>query len=136
MIPARQLWLQLNTAEDFNLLHGQHQARVGLAHIDEAGRWRDRGARDHETASALVFDLASRREWDSYISQAGFSSAHRRVADVSALPAVFVDLDTYKVPGLAGLSTNELLDRITAQHQWLPVPTMSTLRDSDLRLGG
>lgn len=123
MIPARQLWLQLGPASHFDLLHGQHQARVGLAHKDGAG-WHDRGACDHETASALVLDLAARRDWDTYLSQAGFSSSRRVVADVSALPAVFVDLDTYKVPGLEGLSTDELLDRIIAQHPWLPVPTM------------
>ena len=124
MIPARQLWLQLNTAQDFNLLQGQHHERVGLAHIDQAGKWHPHGGTcDHETASALVFNLASRRQWDCYISQAGFSSSRRVVADVSALTAAYVDLDTYKVPGLAGLSENELLDSILAQHPWLPVPT-------------
>lgn len=123
MIPARQLWLQLNTAQDFNLLHGQHHERVGLAHIDQAGKWRERGACDHETASALVLDLASRREWDCYISQAGFSGARRVTANVSALPAAIVDLDTYKVAGLDGCPIDELVDRITAQHPWLPFPT-------------
>ena len=127
MIPARQLWLQLGPDSHFDLLHGQHQARVGLAHKSAAERWNDHGGTvDHETASALVLDLAARRDWDTYISRSGFSTAHRRVADVSALPAVFVDLDTYKVPGLDGFTTDELLDRILAQHPWLPVPTMST----------
>lgn len=123
MIPARQLWLQLGPDSHFDLLHGQHQARVALAHKDSAG-WHDRGACDHETASALVLDLAALRDADTYLSQSGFSTAHRRVADVSALPVAFVDLDTYKVPGLENLSTDELLDRILAQHPWLPVPTM------------
>ena len=123
MIPARQLWLQLGPESHFDLLHGQHQARVALAHKDSSG-WHDRGACDHETASALVLDLAALRDADTYLSQSGFSTAHRRIADVSALPVAFVDLDTYKVPGLEGFTTDELLDRILAQHPWLPVPTM------------
>lgn len=123
MIPARQLWLPLGSQSHFDLLHGQHRQRVALAHSD--GRWKERGAVDHETARALVVDIASRQDWDAYLSQAGFSGGRRVVDSVAVLPVVFVDLDTYNVPGLDALSSDELLDRILAQHPWLPVPTMT-----------
>lgn len=125
MIPARQLWLQLGPESHFDLLHGQHQARVGLAHSSAQERWNDHGGTvDHETAKILALDLASRRDFNAYITQAGFSGKRRVTPNVSALAAFYVDLDTYNVPGLESLSTDELLDRILAQHPWLPVPTM------------
>lgn len=122
MIAARQLWLQLGAQSHFDLLHGSHHERVALAHSN--GKWKERGAVEHETARALVVDLASRQDWDTYISQAGFTSNRRLWDNVSVLPALFVDLDTYNVPGLDGLTTDELLDRILAQHPWLPAPTL------------
>lgn len=122
-VAARQLWLPLGAQSHFDLLHGSHHEKVALAHSN--GKWKERGAVNHEAARSLVVDLASRQDWDTYVSQAGFTSGRRLWKSVSVLPVLFVDLDTYNVPEMGGLTTDDLLDRILAQHPWLPVPTFA-----------
>lgn len=49
---------------------------------------------------------------DTWISQAEFWAPTRRLVHFMRVGLLFIDLDTYKVPGLAGLSPDELLKKL------------------------
>ena len=66
--------------------------------------------------------LAANGDLNVYQSQNGFK--RRRVnADVTAITSSYIDLDFYKLPSLAGLSVEDILDRVLDAHPWLPAPT-------------
>lgn len=124
--PHRQRWLDFGPADHFRLLHGGHSSNVAVCSRAGAGRrlqWQER-VLAHDDAGAVVVGLVGNSDLNLYQSQNAFGVMRRSNDSVAALTSVFVDIDHYKIPELAGLDAQALLDRILAAHPWLPVPTM------------
>ena len=114
----------LDSETHFELLHGKHKKMVCLATKNDQG-WKQK-TYQHEDVLAIVNDLSQDFDSDIYISQAGFNKK-RCVQDVAVLPAVFVDLDTYKVnliPYLSDEKPEKVLEIILDKFPWLPIPTV------------
>ena len=117
----RQRWLDLgDPAEHFRLLHGGHAQRVAVC-TKQGGEWSE-NVYAHDDAGSLAVQFAGSFDLNVYQSQNGFHK-RRTIADVAAITSSYLDLDFYKVPGLAGLSVEEILDRVLDAHPWLPAPT-------------
>ena len=117
--PRRQHYLDLGEQAHFDLLHGSHRANVAVA--TKGAVWVEK-TYPHSEAMAVAFAMQG---WaDSYLSQNGFAGK-RGIESVSAITSCFADLDTYNIPGLDGLSSDDLLDRMQAAHPWLPLPTVT-----------
>lgn len=118
---ATQRVIDLGPADHLYTLHGQHSGRVALATKADAGEWQE-STHTLRDAAALAYEMP---DWDvnAYVSQSGFNS-RRRVTDLSALTCLFVDLDTYNVPALAGQDVDHVLGRILFKHPTLPSPTL------------
>jgi len=69
-------------------------------------------------------NLAVADDLNVYQSQAGYRADRRLLAHVATIPAAFVDLDHYRVPELAGLDAEQVLDRVLDALPWLPSPTL------------
>ncbi|WP_230971294.1 hypothetical protein [Nitrogeniibacter aestuarii] len=63
---------------------------------------------------------------DTWISQAQFRKPNRRAVNVWRMPVAFVDIDTYKIPALQGLSVSMLLARLlmTCDDAGVPEPSL------------
>jgi hypothetical protein len=63
---------------------------------------------------------------DTWISQAEFFKPNRQVVSLWRLPLAFLDLDTYKVPALAGLTPQALLTSLltACDDMMLPQPSL------------
>lgn len=121
---SRQRWLPLSgPAEHFDLLHGGHGANVAVCTKSRGDVWAER-VYPHDDARAVAVGLASSDDLNLYQSQAGYRADRRVIANVAALPAAFVDLDFYRVPDLAGLDAESVLDRVLDALPWLPLPTL------------
>lgn len=116
---VRQLCLDFGPEHVHDLIHGQHQARVVVAH-KEPGKWFQKSLENHE---AREYAIAVNGFPDVYQSMNGFAERGRTLTQVRALTCCFVDLDTYTVPGLAGVSADDLLTKACRALPWLPVPT-------------
>ncbi len=66
-------------------------------------------------------------ESDLYLTQNRFKGQGRAVKDLQALGAMYVDLDFYSVPDLAGLSAEAVLDKALArlEEAGMPDPTLA-----------
>mgnify|MGYP003378285763 CR=1 FL=1 len=118
----RQRWLDLGgPAEHFRLLHGGHAQRVAVCAKGQGSAWSENVCA-HDDAGSLAVQLAGSVDLNVYQSQNGFRK-RRTIADVAAITSSFIDLDFYKVPGLAGLTVEDVLDRVLDAHPWLPAPT-------------
>lgn len=114
----------LDSGSHFQILHGRHDSRVCLATKNDQG-WKQK-TYEHGDVLAIIHDLSQDFESDIYISQAGFNKK-RCVQDVSVLPAIFVDLDTYKVnliPYLSDEKPEKVLEIVSDKYPWLPTPTL------------
>lgn len=121
---SRQRWLPLTgPGEHFDLLHGGHRSSVAVCTKAGGGDWRER-VYLHGDARAVAINLAATDDLNVYQSQAGYRAERRLIANVAAIPAAFTDLDYYRVPELAGLDAEQVLDRILTAHPWLPLPTL------------
>jgi hypothetical protein len=80
---------------------------------------------EHRDAPAMLQNLATGTDGGTYLSQSGFAEAggRRTVGAVRALTSFWVDADFYKLPALAGLTPDELLERVLAEFTWLPLPS-------------
>jgi hypothetical protein len=117
--------LDLGPESQFDIQHGQHDHSVAIA--TKPHGWKTLNIHQlcpHEIARRMVLELAN-TDNNVYLSQCGFGTGGRRtVANVTALTSLYVDLDTYNVPELAGMAPEAILGRIEAAHPWLPPPTM------------
>lgn len=120
----RQLHLDADAKASFQRMHGHHNAHIAICN-KSGGIWHQKLV-THEEAEFAVAAIAGAP--DCYLSVNGFRNNHSRtVANVSALTAVWLDLDIYNVPALAQLpelSAECLLEKIMACHPWLPTPTL------------
>lgn len=62
---------------------------------------------------------------DTWISQAEFWAPTRRLMHFMRVGLLFIDLDTYKVPGLAGMSPDDLLKKLLALCEQTGIPEPS-----------
>lgn len=122
---ARQQALDFGPGEHFQALHGGHQCPVAIATKSAAMGFQQR-LYEHRDAPAMLQGLATGTDGGTYLSQSGFAVAggRRTVGAVRALTSFWVDADFYKVPALAGLTPDELLERVLAEFTWLPLPSM------------
>ncbi len=110
--------------EHSSLLHPDTaDGRVSIAHIDEAGRWRER---THALSKLDDLIPALAGGTDIYISQHRFT-ARREMAQLWQLGAVYVDVDFHKVPELAGMHPRGVLDDalIALEGARKPSPTLA-----------
>jgi len=124
--PHSQRWLDFGPADHFRLLHGGHSENVAVCSLARGAprsAWQNK-VFAHDDAGAVIVGLVGNSDLNLYQSQNGFRVPRRTSDSVAAFTSVFVDLDHYKIPELAGLDAEALLDRILAAHPWLPVPTM------------
>lgn len=78
------------------LLHPQDYGFFTVAAVKEDGSWKE----DHFPMSRLdAVSHSLRGNADTYMSQASFATKLRRGFNTKALRCVFVDLDTYNLPG-------------------------------------
>ncbi len=84
--------------------------------------WQERSARltDLPQALAKVGNGA-----DIYMSQAAFASPNRRIVNLARVALLWVDLDTYNVPALAGIPPEHLVPLLLerCQDQQIPPPS-------------
>jgi hypothetical protein len=120
----RQLHLDVDAQASFELMHGHHDDHIAIC-SKSGGTWHQKLV-THEEAEFAVAAIAGAP--DCYLSLNGFRNSHRRtIANVSALTAVWLDLDIYKVPALAKLpklTAECLLEMAMACHPWLPTPSL------------
>lgn len=119
---SRQHWLDFGAGDHFDLVHGRHLHAV--AACTQSGEKWSQLVLPHVDARFRVVELATAQVSNVYMGMAGLRGQRRTVADVAVLPCAFVDLDYYKLPHLAGLDADDLLDRIQAAAPWLPLPTL------------
>ena len=121
-----QYALDFGPREHIRLIHGSPQARASHVAIAVNGEsWREQ-CYPLATAPEQAEQLAALEAADVYMSQNGMAPFRRRsVANVVHLNACFVDLDTYQIPGLGGLSYPERLQAVMANAGDLPLPTLA-----------
>lgn len=121
---ARQQWLDFGSGDHYDLVHGRHDQSVAVCTqtVDDSA-W-TQAVLSRELARLRVVTLAEAHEHHVYMGMAGLHGKRRTIANVAVLPACYVDLDFYRLPALAALDADALLDRIVAAHPWLPLPTL------------
>lgn len=125
MQAARQAVFDFGPSDHFVTLHGGHRCPVAVATKDAGGEFRQY-VYGHADAATMLLNLAGGDDQATYLSQSGFAAVggRRTVGQVRALTCWFVDLDSYKVPGLSGADAAQLLDGSRRVHPWLPDPTL------------
>lgn len=119
---SRQRWLPLSgPGEHFDLLHGGHRASVAVCTKGDV--WQEH-VYPHDDARAVAINLVPADDLNVYQSQAGYRADRRCIAHVASLPSAFSDLDYYRVPELANLDAEAVLDRVLDALPWLPLPTL------------
>lgn len=119
--------------EHSGLLHpSEADGRVSIAHIDEAGRWREKSYA-LDKLEDLIPEIAGRR--DTYISQHRFT-ARRQMAHLWQLGALYVDIDFHKVPELRDRHPMGVLDDalIALERARKPSPTLAIFSGRGLYL--
>ena len=120
--------IKAETAEDldseghFELLHGGHRQMVCLSTAKTRKDWRE-VTYQHDEVQEIVRSLAQDEERNFYLSQAGFRG-ERSVQTVAALPAIFIDLDSYRHPALANEKPERVLAIVLEDFAWMPMPTL------------
>ena len=107
--------------------HDRYAGKFAIWRNHGSGGLRRQMRQEMFDVSDLVEVLTSLdSQWDTYISQGTFRSGKRWVTNLGRICLHFVDLDTYRVPGLAGKSPEQLtrmLLRFCAD-EGLPEPTI------------
>lgn len=122
-LSPRQSFLHFGAEDHIDLLHGGHKDRICIA-TKNGEEWNQQ-LHKRENASSIAFELSGDSDINVYVSQSGFGlNSNRTVENVTHLPAMFVDLDTYNFPHLAGITLEEMVDKAIATYPWLPLPTL------------
>ena len=122
---ARQQAFDFGLRDHYQTLHGGHHSAVAVATRSAAGAFQQH-VYSHDDALAVLANLAGADDMNTYLSQSGFATpgGRRTIAQVQALTSWWVDLDHYKLPDLAALDAERLLELALAKHPWLPLPTL------------
>lgn len=117
-----QFDLDFGPSEHIKLIHGEHESHIAL--IVHSDNWNER---TYNPFDALVEadKMAEIVNADIYIGHGICPFRSRSVSSVTHLNTCFVDLDTYKIPSLIGLSYRERLDAILHNASDLPLPTLA-----------
>ena len=119
MTAVRQLSLNLGSASHVDVLHHAHESGVSLA-IKNGDSWIENNYRKQEAiklAETLPFAGV-----DCYLTQNPIKVGKRRcMANLSALNAFYVDLDTYNSI-YAELETEDIIDKVFQQCDKLKLP--------------
>lgn len=117
-----QVALNFGPSEHIRLIHGNSKSHIALA--VNSDRWREKTYNPFdaiEEANKITAIVPA----DVYIGQNGICPFKpRSVSNITHLNTCFVDLDTYNIPALAGLSYPERLDIILNHIRDLPLPTL------------
>jgi hypothetical protein len=120
--PAVQMQIDLGAADHVGLLHHAHNSDISIA--TNSGKWREKVFTKQAAIDQAVI-LSNGGAVDCYVSQNPTQDGQRRaVSNLSCLQNLYVDLDTYNVPALAGLDYMRVYDLIRDAHPDLPKPTM------------
>lgn len=71
---------------------------------------------------------------DTYISQSEFSTPNRRIANLARVGLLWVDLDTYNIPGLAGVRVENIAQQLLEACDDRQLPPPSVIIDSGMGL--
>lgn len=119
---AVQVQIDLGAVDHVTLLHHGHNSSVTIA--TNSGKWREKTL-PKVAAIEQAGTLSAGGAVDCYVAQNPTQDGKRRaIGNLSCLQNMYVDLDTYKVPSLAGLDHMQVYDRIRDAIIDLPVPTM------------
>jgi hypothetical protein len=119
---AVQVQIDLGATDHLTLLHHGHDSSVAIA--TNSDRWREKV---YSKAAAIeqAGILSAGGAVDCYVAQNPTQEGKRRaITNLSCLQTLYVDLDSYNVPSLAGLDCMQVYDRIRDALPDLPVPTM------------
>lgn len=120
---ALQYHLNLGAADHLQVLHHAHESNLAIA-ISSANGWHERVYTKRD-AILKAEQLEAFRVPDCYTVQNPIRRGKSRAwSNLSCLANCFVDLDTYRVPELAGMDKHDILQRIIADHPDMPRPTM------------
>lgn len=121
---ALQYHLNLGAADHLQVLHHAHESNLAIAISSAAGGWTERVYTKRD-AILKAEQLEASRVPDCYAVQNPIKRGKTRAwSNLSCLANCFVDLDTYKVPELAGMDKAAILQRILTDHPDMPRPTM------------
>lgn len=114
--------LNLGAADQVAKIHRAHKSSVAI--VTNIGAWNERVMSKQEAiAKAAALELAKVQE--SFASQNGIRYGKTRsFYNISCLANVYVDLDVYKVPELAGLEKTDVLNLILNAFPEMPRPTL------------
>ena len=119
---ALQLHMNLGAADHLNVLHHAHNSNIAIA--TNYGGWHETIYKKSDAIQKAV-QLANNNVPDCYTGQNPIRYGQSRAfSGLSCLANCFVDLDTYNVPELAGLTKEEILHRIISENPGLPLATM------------
>jgi hypothetical protein len=121
----QQQALGFGPVDDFDVLHGLHNAAVGVCTQDAAG-WHERMFHHGDARSTMAEAVTW---WDSgvFFTQNAFNPfrpLRRFIGNVQVLTSCWADVDFYNVPELRDLQPLEVYERILEAHPWLPEPTV------------
>lgn len=121
-----QYALDFGPREHVRLIHGAPGAKASHIAIAVNGEcWRE-FSHPPVLAPDEAERLAAIGAADVYLGQNGIAPFRRRsVANITHLNACFVDLDTYQIPALVGLSYRERLQAVLENAGDLPLPTLA-----------
>ena len=89
------------------------------------------GVRAHTWSRDLLPSVAATLiEQEAYVALNPYYGPRGGARRLAGLNAVWLDLDTYKVPALRGLERKEITDRILAAISGAPLPRPSLIVDS------
>lgn len=112
-----------STQEEAHLYHDSTRNGFFSLLVDVRG---DKRQSSHRLADMpTVLSLVDKTR-DTWMSQAEFMRPNRRVVNLSRLGLLFADLDTYRVPGLAGRNPEALADSVLffCADAGLPAPSV------------
>lgn len=109
--------------EEAGLIH--NSGRHGYFSLLTAGRGNEKVQESYRLADMAYVLEHLNPAIDSWMSQAEFGRANRRVVNLLRIGLVFADLDTYKMPWATGKSTQGLLQAILSMCEGEGVPKPS-----------
>ena len=100
--------------------------------------WRDHSRGQRKDMRQEFYDVADLVQaltsldpaWDTYLSQGTFRSNRRWVTNLGRICLHFIDLDTYRIPGLAGKTAEQLAELVLQVCADLGIPEPTVIMSS------
>ena len=110
----------MGASDHFQYCHGGHRFDVGI--LAKEGETLKHKVGAHYDAECELMEMSDNGRMDVYFSQNGFDS-RRLITHLKSIGMMYADLDTYTIPGLAGIDKAQLLATVQREIPWLPTPT-------------